>query len=128
MRKALKQRVARPMDVNATLEQRVAALEDEVIYLRQDMNDLDDVTLKNWTEDISGMNLNSLVGITVIGYGNSCTNKPTGAGNGWLINLPHSDEDLAEKYNKQLWIERTNNHVWMRRMENDTWGSWEQLH
>ncbi len=115
-------------DANATLEQRVAALEDEVVFLQEQLNELDEYTLKTWPEDISGMNLNSLVGVTIIGYGNSCTNKPTGAGNGWLINLRHSDDDLAENYNKQLWIERANNHVWIRKLENGTWGSWEQLH
>lgn len=103
----------------------IAELEERVLAVEEQLNELDEFTLKTWVEDISDMDLDYQMGVMVIGYGNGCTNKPTGAGNGWLINIPHATDHLKERYNKQFWIERIQNKIWVRTMENGVWGTWE---
>lgn len=102
-------------------------LEDRVIALEAQLNELDEYTLKTWVQDISDTDLDYHIGVAMIGYGNGCTNKPNGAGNGWLVNIPHSSDHLIERYNKQFWIERIQNRAWIRTMENGVWGIWERL-
>ena len=73
--------------------------------------------------DISGLNLNTLIGEFIIGYGNDCVNKPSG--NGYLLNLPHPT--APTRYNRQYWQVRTNNVIYTRRMEDGVWSSWEVI-
>ena len=70
--------------------------------------------------DISGLNLNTLIGELIIGYGNDCINKPSG--NGFLLNIPHPTAPTI--YNRQYWQVRTNNCIYTRHMEAGVWSSW----
>lgn len=72
--------------------------------------------------DISNKNLNELIGKKYVCYGNGCTNKPAGTGNGYFINIPHCTQPAL--YNKQYYIERANNHIWTRMQENGTFSEW----
>lgn len=105
----------------------MANIYDDVALLQEQMNGvLSELPYKLSTAatDISDDDLNLLVDEVVFGYGNGCTNKPTGSGNGYFINIPHS---TMASYNKQFWIERTNNKVWTRYEENGTWSGWTLL-
>lgn len=73
------------------------------------------------TEDISGYDLNNMVGSIIFGYGNNCLNRPTGAANGYFINTSHSSKP---GYNKQFWFERPNNRAWTRFQEDEVWSEW----
>lgn len=75
--------------------------------------------------DITGMDLDDLIGEIIIAYGNDCINKPTGVGNGYLINLPHAT--ASNTYNKQFWIARVDSRIYTRRMENGEWSTWEKI-
>lgn len=76
-------------------------------------------------KDITGLNLNEQIGKIIIAYGNDCINKPTGVGNGYLINLPHAT--AGDRYNKQFWIARVDNRIYTRRMEDSVWSTWEKI-
>ena len=43
--------------------------------------------LPNTATNISDSDLNDLTGEICVGYGNNCTNRPVGAGNGYFINF-----------------------------------------
>lgn len=68
--------------------------------------------------------LNTIVGVLVIGYGNDCINKPATAGNGYFINIPHS---YYTGYDKQIFMPRTNHEVYMRNRERGTFSEWVKI-
>lgn len=114
-----------------TVYERVDALEAAMTTVQQDienltngMPDANDL-LARATTDLSNENLNEWIGEIYVGYGNGCTNKPAGAGNGYFINIPHCTQQAA--YNKQYWIERTNNRVWARMQENEVFSGWVMI-
>lgn len=114
-----------------TVYERVDALEAAMVTVQQDienltngMPDANDL-LARATTDLSNENLNEWIGEIYVGYGNGCTNKPAGAGNGYFINIPHCTQQAA--YNKQYWIERTNNRVWARMQENEVFSGWVMI-
>lgn len=114
-----------------TVYERVDALEAAMVTVQQDienltngMPDANDL-LARATTDLSNENLNEWIGEIYVGYGNGCTNKPAGAGNGYFINIPHCTQQAA--YNKQYWIERTNNHIWTRMQENEVFSNWVMI-
>lgn len=114
-----------------TVYERVDALEAAMTTVQQDienltngMPDANDLLVRA-TTDLSNENLNEWIGEIYVGYGNGCTNKPAGAGNGYFINIPHCTQQAA--YNKQYWIERTNNRVWTRMQENEVFSSWVMI-
>lgn len=114
-----------------TVYERVDALEAAMTTVQQDienltngMPDANDL-LARATTDLSNENLNEWIGEIYVGYGNGCTNKPAGAGNGYFINIPHCTQQAA--YNKQYWIERTNNHIWTRMQENEVFSNWVMI-
>ena len=74
---------------------------------------------------ITSSDLNTKIGELIIGYGNECTNRPTGSQNGFLINLPHTGSPTL--YNKQFWFNRMNNRAWTRSMENGVWTDWQSI-
>lgn len=76
-----------------------------------------------FVRDISNQNLNTLIGKLIIGYGNDCSNRPSG--NGFLLNIPHPTAPTT--YNRQYWQVRTNRQVYTRRMENGVWNDWELI-
>lgn len=80
--------------------------------------------LKN-VENISDANLNEQIGRIIFGYGNDCTNRPTGAGNGYLLNLAHPGYPTS--YNIQYWQVRNTKQIYTRRMENNVWNDWSLL-
>lgn len=114
-----------------TVYERVDALEQAMTTVQQDIEDLTNGMpdandlLARATTDLSNENLNEWIGEIYVGYGNGCTNKPAGAGNGYFINIPHCTQQAA--YNKQYWIERTNNHVWARMQENEVFSGWVMI-
>ena len=81
----------------------------------------------NRRETFNGSNLNDLIDLFHRGYGNNMTNKPSGASNGWIINLPGG----TAGYNAQIYIERqtssSDGRIYLRLEENGTWGSWKQI-
>lgn len=100
---------------------------DDVELLQQQMNEvLSELPYKlsSSTTDIADDDLNTLIDEVIFAYGNGCINKPTGAGNGYFINIPHAT--MAD-YNKQFWIERTNNRIWTRYQENGTFSTWAMI-
>ena len=100
---------------------------DDVELLRQQMDEvLSELPYKisNSSHDITDEDLNLLIDEIYFGYGNNCTNKPAGAGNGYFVNLPHA---TMANYNKQFWIERTNNRIWERAQENSVWSAWTMV-
>lgn len=100
---------------------------DDVELLQEQMNGvLSELPYKLSTasSNISDDDLNLLIDELIVGYGNGCTNKPTGRGNGYFVNIPHTS---MAGYNKQYWIERTNNKVWTRYEENSVWSAWVLL-
>lgn len=70
---------------------------------------------------------NNNLGINIIGYGNNMTNKPTGASNGWIINLAGG----TAGYNAQIYIERetggADGRMFLRLQENNVWKNWKQI-
>ena len=100
---------------------------DDVELLRQQMDEvLSELPYKisNSSHDITDEDLNLLIDEIYFGYGNNCINKPTGAANGYFVNLPHA---TMANYNKQFWIERTNNRIWERAQENSVWSTWTMV-
>lgn len=71
--------------------------------------------------DLNNRDLNECIGKIIFGYGNHCTNKPTGH-NGFLINIPHNS--APDMYGKQIWITRPSNNVFVRNLENGVFGDW----
>lgn len=108
----------------AMLKQQMAIVQEDIENLTNGMPDANDL-LARATTDLSNENLNEWIGEIYVGYGNGCTNKPAGAGNGYFINIPHCTQQAS--YNKQYWIERTNNHVWARMQENGVFSSWVMI-
>lgn len=105
----------------ALLKEQMATVQSDIETLTNSMPDANDL-LARATTDLSNENLNEWIGEIYVGYGNGCINKPTNAGNGYFINIPHCTRQAA--YNKQYWIERTNNHVWARMQENEVFSNW----
>lgn len=106
------------------LEQAMTTVQQDIENLTNGMPDANDL-LARATTDLSNENLNEWIGEIYVGYGNGCTNKPAGAGNGYFINIPHCTQQAA--YNKQYWIERTNNRVWARMQENEVFSGWVMI-
>lgn len=106
------------------LEAAMATVQQDIENLTNGMPDANDL-LARATTDLSNENLNEWIGEIYVGYGNGCTNKPAGAGNGYFINIPHCTQQAA--YNKQYWIERTNNRVWARMQENEVFSGWVMI-
>lgn len=106
------------------LEQAMTTVQQDIENLTNGMPDANDL-LARATTDLSNENLNEWIGEIYVGYGNGCTNKPAGAGNGYFINIPHCTQQAA--YNKQYWIERTNNRVWTRMQENEVFSGWVMI-
>ena len=104
-----------------TLKRQMIIVQENIADLTNGMPDANDL-LARATTDLSDENLNEWIGEIYVGYGNGCTNKPSGAGNGYFINIPHCTQQAS--YNKQYWIERTNNHVWARMQENGVFSNW----
>lgn len=80
---------------------------------------------KNST-DLNGQDLNEVIGKIVIGYGNECINKPA-AGNGYIINIPHSNTEIAHLYNRQFFIYRASTMIFQRYQENGVWSEWTRI-
>lgn len=80
--------------------------------------------LSNASENLNDKDLNECVGRIIIGYGNNCLNKPTGA-NGYLINIPHNSR--GDLFNKQIWFCRPANAIYFRNMDNGTFGDWAKI-
>lgn len=100
---------------------------DDVALLQEQMDGvLSELPYKlsSATTDISDDDLNLLIDEVIFGYGNGCTNKPYGTGNGYFVNIPHA---TLANYNKQFWIERANNRIWTRYQENGTFGDWVMI-
>ncbi len=83
--------------------------------------------LANSSVDISNTDLNNQIGKIIIGYGNGCINKPSDAGNGYFINIPHSDKTVANLYNKQIWLVRNANDIYQRYQENGNFTDWKSI-
>lgn len=100
---------------------------DDVETLQQQVADLQTAIvdkLSSGVTNLNGVNLNEQIGKIIIGYGNNCTNRPTGQ-NGWLINIPHADS--PESYNKQIWFTRPANNAFVRSMEDGVFGEWTPI-
>lgn len=80
--------------------------------------------LSSASENLNDKDLNACVGRIIIGYGNNCLNKPTGA-NGYLINIPHNSR--GDLFNKQIWFCRPANAIYFRNMDNGTFGEWAKI-
>lgn len=80
--------------------------------------------LSSASENLNDKDLNDCVGRIIIGYGNNCLNKPTGA-NGYLINIPHNSR--GDLFNKQIWFCRPANAIYFRNMDNGTFGDWAKI-
>lgn len=80
--------------------------------------------LSNASENLNDKDLNECIGRIIIGYGNNCLNKPTGA-NGYLINIPHNSR--GDLFNKQIWFCRPANAIYFRNMDNGTFGEWAKI-
>lgn len=102
----------------------MANIYDDVALLQEQMDEvMSEIPYKlgNSATNITDDDLNLHIDEIIFGYGNNCTNKPSGAGNGYFVNIPHS---TMANYNKQFWIERTNNKIWTRSQENGTFSDW----
>lgn len=100
---------------------------DDVALLQEQMDEvLSELPYKlsSATTDISDDDLNLLIDEVIFGYGNGCTNKPYGTGNGYFVNIPHA---TTADYNKQFWIERVNNRIWTRYQEDGTFSDWVMI-
>ena len=75
----------------------------------------------------NNLDLNDIAYSNVIGYGNGYTNRPTDAGNGWIMNVGGA----SSAYAMQLYFERdtgTNTgRIYVRYKENNVWKAWKQL-
>ena len=80
--------------------------------------------LSSASENLNDKDLNECIGRIIIGYGNNCLNKPTGA-NGYLINIPHNSR--GDLFNKQIWFCRPANAIYFRNMDNGTFGEWAKI-
>lgn len=78
------------------------------------------------TDNLDGKDLNTLISKIYIGYGNSCTNKPTSE-NGYFINIPHNKEAYKNLYNTQIWIVRDYNKIYIRQQINGTFKNWQRF-
>lgn len=110
----------------ALLKEQMAQVQVDIENLSNNVPDVNDL-LSKATADISDENLNTWIGEIFVGYGNGCINKPSGAGNGYFINIPHCTAQYASLYNKQYWIERTTNRIWTRMQENGTFSDWVMI-
>lgn len=103
------------MSVNGIYED-VELLKEQMAQVQSDITN---------SLDVSNRNLNELIGKKYVCYGNGCTNKPAGTGNGYFINIPHCTQPTL--YNKQYYIERVNNCIWTRMQENGTFSEWVMI-
>jgi hypothetical protein len=85
-------------------------------HLQEEINDIS-------VQDVSGDDLNTLIGQFYIGYGNGCVNKPTND-NGYFINIPHSLEQFKNAYNKQIYLIRDSYEVYIRSQVNGEFNEW----
>lgn len=76
-------------------------------------------------ENINDSDANNMLGRLIIAYGNNVSNRPSGAGNGFLINLPHTTS--PELYNKQFWLVRDTSDWYIRNQTNGVWSNWNKL-
>ncbi|MGN1399390.1 MAG: hypothetical protein ACI4WG_05285 [Erysipelotrichaceae bacterium] len=110
----------------ALLKEQMAQVQADIASLSGNIPDVNDL-LSKATTNITNEDLDDWIGEIFVGYGNDCTNKPAGAGNGYFINIPHSLQQYKSSYNKQYWIERTNNRVWTRMQENSEFSDWVMI-
>jgi hypothetical protein len=127
---------------NQTIPTKVSELENDLNYAKEDTiptkvseltNDSNYIPeeaadTKYFGKNISvitSSDLNTKIGELIIGYGNECSNRPTGSQNGFLINLPHTGS--PNLYNKQFWFNRMNSRAWTRSMENGVWTDWQSI-
>ena len=75
---------------------------------------------------INTLNLNSLIGELIIGYGNDCINRPS-TQNGYFINIPHTRDDYKMLYNTQIWIDRDYINIYSRQQVNGTFSGWVRI-
>lgn len=101
------------MAENSTIYEDVETLKIQMAEVQAYIENL----LGKAATNVSNEDLDDWIGEIHIGYGNNCTNRPTGVGNGYFINIPHSTQSAS--YNKQYWIERTTNHIWTRMQETE---------
>lgn len=106
----------------ANIYEDVETLKTQMAQVQSDLGNLPDDFLAKDAINLTDKNLNTYIGKVYIGYGNNCTNKPSAAGNGYFINIPHCTQPTL--YNKQYYIERTNNRIWTRSHENGTFSGW----
>lgn len=84
-----------------------------------------DTPMFGQVENLSGDNLDAMTGRYIIGYGNGALNKPSGADDGFLINIPHTT--FPSTYNHQEWQGRTDETRWRREMEAGVWSAWRRV-
>lgn len=107
------------IDGNRIVQDAKAAKLTETDYTKL-VNDVSNKIL--FAENISNKDCDTLTGRLYVAYGNSVTNRPAGAGNGYFINIPHPSE--SQLYNKQFWIVRSNNKIYTRYQENGEFSEW----
>lgn len=109
----------------ASLIEEVAGLTNLVDSLSGELETLDRAALRNYSRDISGENLDGLIGEIIFGYGNNCLNRPNGA-NGYLMNIPHCNSPFT--HNTQIWITRPKAGLFIRNMEGGAWTVWTPIY
>lgn len=90
-----------------------------------------DEIVPNMVDDLTNLDANNITGKIRIGYGNSISNRPASAANGWLINIPYLSGNNVAKYGQQIYMERytasDKGRIYVRTLENNTWSAWKQL-
>lgn len=80
----------------------------------------------NYTNnDLNSFKYNNSI---TVAYGNTMSNKPSGAGNGWVVYIPYPDD---ENYGMQLYIDRRTDsntgRIYLRSLNNGTWSTWNKF-
>lgn len=88
------------------------------------LKDIEAYLGKYTIRNIEGLDLNTLIGEVIVGYGNDLINKPENA-NGYLINIPHALHPTT--YNRQYYQSRHFNTLYTRFMENGVWSAWKKV-
>ena len=81
--------------------------------------------VQNSTRDISGGNLNDYTKTLGFYFGNRLTNSPTGQG--YLLNIPHSEPNQIGKYGKQIFFDRERNVIFSRTLKSENMDSWQPV-
>ena len=103
--------------------------EEKQNLIQQIIPYINDIYSKITTRYLTSVDLDTLIGETILAYCNGGTNKPDSPYGGYdtgfyFINLPHAQSQYKDLYNLQFFIRRDYKEIWSRRQVNGTFTDW----